>query len=74
MTKEADGTLTLTLESGEKLGGFDQVLIATGREPLLGKLGLENAGVETARGYITVRYLVKGGRRCDSEQFTCMID
>lgn len=55
MTKEADGTLTLTLESGEKLGSFDQVLVATGREPILDKLGLETAGVATDRGYITVR-------------------
>lgn len=55
MTKEADGTLTLTLEDGESLGGFDQVLVATGREPILDKLGLDEAGVKTERGYITVR-------------------
>ncbi|CAM9390403.1 unnamed protein product [Ascophyllum nodosum] len=54
VTKEADGTLTLTLESGERVGGFDQVLVATGREPVLDKLGLEDAGVKTDRGYITV--------------------
>lgn len=54
VTKEADGTLTLTLESGELIGGFDQVLVATGREPILDKLGLESAGVKTDRGYITV--------------------
>lgn len=59
MTKEADGTLTLTLESGETMGGFDQVLVATGREPVLDKLGLGDAGVKTERGYITV-----GGRNC----------
>lgn len=56
MTKEADGTLTLTLETGEKMGGFDQVLVAAGREPLLDKLGLENAGVKTDGGYINVSY------------------
>lgn len=57
MTKEADGTLTLTLENGEKMEGFDQVLVATGREPILDKLGLESAGVATDRGYITVRFI-----------------
>lgn len=55
MTKEADGTLTLTLENGEVLGGFDQVLVAAGREPILDKLGLDSAGVKTDRGYIKVR-------------------
>lgn len=56
VTKEADGTLTLTLEDGEKMEGFDQVLVATGREPILDKLGLESAGVATDRGYITVSF------------------
>lgn len=55
VTKEADGTLTLALEGGESIGGFDQVLLATGRRPMLEKLGLESAGVNTDRGYITVR-------------------
>lgn len=55
VTKEADGTLTLTLEDGESLGGFDQVLVAAGREPILDKLGLDSAGVKTDRGHITVR-------------------
>lgn len=54
VTKEADGTLTLTLESGETMGGFDQVLVAAGREPVLDKLGLGDAGVKTEQGYITV--------------------
>lgn len=55
MTKEADGTLTITLENGEVLGGFDQVLVAAGREPILDTLGLDSAGVKIDRGYITVR-------------------
>ncbi|CAM9769366.1 unnamed protein product [Scytosiphon promiscuus] len=54
VTREADGTLTLLLEDGESLGGFDQVLVATGREPILDKLGLDEAGVKTERGYIPV--------------------
>ncbi|CAM9381651.1 unnamed protein product [Choristocarpus tenellus] len=54
VTKEKDGTLTLTLEGGEVVSGFDQVLIATGREPMLEPLSLENAGVATDKGYITV--------------------
>lgn len=53
--KEADGTLTLTLENGEVLGSFDQVLVAAGREPILDALGLDSAGVKTDQGYITVR-------------------
>lgn len=61
VTKESDGTLTLTLENGEKLEGFDQVLVATGREPILDKLGLESAGVATDRGYITVRLVQSMG-------------
>lgn len=59
VTKEADGTLTLTLEDGEKVGGFDQILVATGRKPMLDRLGLENAGVKTNRGYITVGLVIK---------------
>lgn len=55
VTKEGDGTLTLTLENGEVLGGFDQVLVAAGREPILDTLGLDSAGVKTDKGYITVR-------------------
>lgn len=57
VTKEADGTLTLTLENGEVLGGFDQVLVAAGREPILDTLELDSAGVKTDQGYITVRKL-----------------
>jgi len=37
------------------LGGFDQVLVAAGREPILDTLGLDKAGIKTERGYITVR-------------------
>lgn len=55
MTKEADGTLTLTLEDGASVGGFDQVLVAAGREPVLDTLGLDRIGVKTEKGYITVR-------------------
>lgn len=55
VTKEADGTLTLTLEDEQRLGGFDQVLVAAGREPIIDTLGLDSAGVKTDRGYITVR-------------------
>lgn len=37
------------------MGGFDQVLVAAGREPILDTLGLDSAGVKTDGGYITVR-------------------
>lgn len=53
--KEADGTLTLTLEDGSVHGGFDTVLFAIGREPLVAPLNLDAAGVKTkAGGYIEV--------------------
>lgn len=54
VTKEQDGTLTLTLEDGDRIGGFDQILLATGRKPMLDRLGLVDAGVKTENGYITV--------------------
>ncbi len=39
-----DGTKALVLKGGEKLGGFDEVLFATGREPLTADLNLKSAG------------------------------
>jgi glutathione reductase (NADPH) len=35
--KEADGTLFMMTESGKEFGPFDQILFATGREPLVGQ-------------------------------------
>lgn len=53
VTKESDGTLTLTLEDGSSHGGFEQVVMAVGRTPLIEPLQLENAGVTTnSKGYI----------------------
>ncbi|CAM9460723.1 unnamed protein product [Discosporangium mesarthrocarpum] len=54
VTKEEDGTLTLNLEGGAKVSGFNQVLVATGREPLLEPLSLGSAGVAVEKGYIVV--------------------
>ena len=55
ITKNDDGTLTMTSTTGETFGPFDEVLFATGRKPLVEKLNLEAAGVEASdKGYITV--------------------
>ena len=53
-----DNGIALVLESGEKLGA-DRLLVATGRRPVTGHLGLEAAGVRLDdRGYIaTDRHL-----------------
>ncbi len=42
----------LHLEGGAEHGPFDSVLFAIGRDPVTEALGLERAGVVTARGYI----------------------
>lgn len=70
VSKETDGTLTLTLDDGEKMEGFDQVLLATGRQPVLDKLDLDNAGVKTERGYISVRQPVNRPRTCNTTRKT----
>ncbi|KAK9795924.1 hypothetical protein WJX73_005162 [Symbiochloris irregularis] len=48
--KAADGTLSLTAEDKDKqkvtLGGFDHVLMATGRQPNTQNMGLEEVGVK----------------------------
>jgi glutathione reductase (NADPH) len=49
----AEGLLTLQDNHGVMLEGLDQVIYAIGRDPELGGLGLDKAGVEVnARGYI----------------------
>jgi glutathione reductase (NADPH) len=53
--KGADGKLTLLMQSGEKFGPYDQVLLATGRAPNVEPLSLENANINTdKKGYIPV--------------------
>ena len=55
VAKNADGTLSITSASGQVFGPYDQVLFATGRKPLIEKLGLAKAGIAlTTRGYIGV--------------------
>jgi len=51
--KNADGTLTVVTESGNKVV-CDCVLMATGRKGNTGKLNLESAGVETKGSFIPV--------------------
>eukprot|EP00614_Pseudopedinella_elastica_P010534 CAMPEP_0172609656 /NCGR_PEP_ID=MMETSP1068-20121228/29603_1 /TAXON_ID=35684 /ORGANISM="Pseudopedinella elastica, Strain CCMP716" /LENGTH=515 /DNA_ID=CAMNT_0013413219 /DNA_START=97 /DNA_END=1644 /DNA_ORIENTATION=+ len=53
VVKESDGTLTLQLEDGTSHGGFEQVVMAIGRSPLVDPLQLDKAGVTTnSKGYI----------------------
>ena len=55
VVKEADGTLTLTLTSGEQHKGFDCILMAIGRTPCTKNLGLAELGVQTNdEGFIVV--------------------
>ncbi len=51
--KQADGTLEVTLSSGEPMT-VDCVMFATGRVPNIDGLGLEAAGVESERGAVKV--------------------
>ncbi|CBN74340.1 Glutathione reductase [Ectocarpus siliculosus] len=52
---EATGKLTLHTKDGHALGDLDVVLMAIGRSPNVGSLGLPSAGVEQSeRGHITV--------------------
>ncbi|CAM9824558.1 unnamed protein product, partial [Hapterophycus canaliculatus] len=56
VTKDDDtGKLTLHTKSGEEHGDLDVVLLAIGRSPNVGSLGLSSAGVEQSeKGHITV--------------------
>ena len=55
VVKERDGTLTLHLVNGEVHKGFDQIVAATGRQPVTSALHLERAGVKTLKsGHIVV--------------------
>ncbi|CAM9116425.1 unnamed protein product [Ectocarpus sp. 12 AP-2014] len=52
---EATGKLTLHNKDGQALGDLDVVLMAIGRSPNVGSLGLSSAGVEQSeKGHITV--------------------
>lgn len=55
ITKEKDGTLTVHLQNGKSVGGFDCLLAATGRHPAVEPLQLDKTVVATdAKGYIQV--------------------
>ena len=54
LEKNADGSLTLSFVSGEKIEA-DSVIWAIGREPANDNIGLQNVGVElNERGYVAV--------------------
>jgi glutathione reductase (NADPH) len=52
LVKEADGTVTVHLESGLSFSGFDCVLSAIGRHPLVEALNLPSANVALTSGSI----------------------
>ena len=54
VVKEADGSLTLQLEDGTSHGGFESVVMAIGREPLVAPLQLDKAGVTLRGKYVAV--------------------
>ena len=54
VSKTNDDSLVVVLSDGSEIAS-DQVMLATGRDPLTNSLGLEDAGVETdERGFIRV--------------------
>jgi glutathione reductase (NADPH) len=54
VTREADGSLSIECENGQRLEGFDKLVWAIGRHPLTADLGLDAAGVAVdAAGYVT---------------------
>ncbi len=53
LTREADGSLCVECENGQRLEGFDELIWAIGRYPLTEALDLQAAGVNTdEQGYI----------------------
>jgi len=46
IVKNEDGSLTMVMDSGKKLGPFDSILFATGRVPLVEGLKLDAAGIK----------------------------
>ncbi|WP_455234941.1 glutathione-disulfide reductase [Thiogranum longum] len=53
LLRDADGSLCIECENGQRLDGFDGLIWAIGRYPLTRHLNLEAAGVETDdQGYI----------------------
>jgi len=45
ITKEQNGQLAVIAEDGNRYGGFDCILFATGREPMTDAMGIASAGV-----------------------------
>ena len=55
ITREADGSLCIECENGQRLEGFDELVWAIGRYPLTQDLNLEAAGVTMdEQGYVPV--------------------
>jgi glutathione reductase (NADPH) len=53
LTRKADGTLELEVAGDHRLGPFDAVQFAIGRDAVVGDVGLERAGVALdAQGYV----------------------
>lgn len=55
LNREADGTVSIESEDGQRLEGYDQVIWAVGRETLTDPLALEKVGLEVnGKGFIDV--------------------
>jgi len=53
IVREADGTLCIECDNGQRLEGFDQLIWAIGRTPATAGLNLAAAGLDTdAQGYV----------------------
>ncbi len=58
----ADGTFTLTLESGEEITG-EKLLVAVGRTPNLDDVGLETVGLDPTARTVTVDERLRAGEK-----------
>jgi pyruvate/2-oxoglutarate dehydrogenase complex dihydrolipoamide dehydrogenase (E3) component len=68
LVKDGSGKLVLESDKGDKEEGFDVVLMATGRVPNIGSLGLDKAGVKVSpQGYIDVDGEARGDTRLGKE-------
>jgi pyruvate/2-oxoglutarate dehydrogenase complex dihydrolipoamide dehydrogenase (E3) component len=58
--RKQDGAFVLSFEDGEELRG-DRLLVATGRQPRIDGLGLENAAIESGKTGIEVDDRLRAG-------------
>ena len=63
VTREADGSLTLALQDGRRLGPFDCLIWAIGRAPLVEDLGLDRRGRRARCGRLHCERCLPGDQR-----------